>query len=293
VVVKTSGDRLSDRPLQQVGGKGLFIKELEEALLAGRIDLAVHSMKDLPAELAAGFALAAVTSRADVRDVLVLRDERALPAAKATAADASAGGLDLLPALAALPRGIRVGTGSLRRRAQLAALRPDLEVVAMRGNVDTRLGKLAAGEFDAIVLAAAGLARLGIRASASPLDPRAFLPAPGQGALALESRAGDREVIEACAALDDPPTRSACAAERAFLRSLGASCQVPVAAFARLSAEREAELTIDGLVASLDGRRVLRGAAHGQAAQAEAIGARLADELLARGAGELLAALEP
>jgi len=289
VVIKTSGDRLSDRPLAQVGGKGLFIKELEEALVEGSIDLAVHSMKDLPAELAPGFALAAVTSRADVRDVLVVRASGAPPAPIAgTAPDPEAPGLALLPALAALPRGARVGTGSLRRRAQLAALRPDLEVVAMRGNVDTRLRKLDACEFDAIVLAAAGLERLGVRVAASPLDPRAFLPAPGQGALALECRAGDRRVLDACGALDDPATRAACAAERAFLRGLGASCQVPVAALATLGGR---ELALDGLVASLDGARVLRGKTAGPTARAEAIGTRLASDLIARGADRLLAAL--
>jgi len=292
VVIRTSGDKLVDVSLAKVGGKGLFIKELEEALAAGAIDLAIHSLKDVPAELPAGFAMAAVTARADVRDVLVLPD--AARAAAAPARAASADGVDgdplgALPALAALSHGARVGTGSLRRRAQLAALRPDLRVVPLRGNVDTRLRKLASGELDAIVLAAAGLERLGVAANALPLAADGFLPAPGQGALAIETRAGDARVASLVRVLHDPATSAACGAERAFLRELGASCQVPVAAFARVEGEA---LVLDGLVASLDGARVLRDRARGSIDDAAAVGRRLADALAARGAREIVAEAE-
>src|SRR5215831_2837883 len=226
VVVKTSGDRIQDRPLTEVGGKGLFVKELEEALVDGRIDLAVHSMKDLPAVIDARFVLAAIPERADARDVLVVTERidmtRAIESAKGRAPVGArgtdgaepAGDLALLPALAALPHGARIGTGSLRRRALLALLRPDLVVSPMRGNVDTRLRKLREGELDAIVLAAAGLERLGSPVRGIALDPRAFLPAPGQGALALETRESDRSLRDVCAPLDDPVTRSECVAER-------------------------------------------------------------------------------
>jgi len=293
IVIKTSGDRLADVSLAKVGGKGLFIKELEEALAANEIDLAIHSMKDVPAELPDGFALAAVTSRADVRDVIVRR----LDEARDDRAGRATGGgpleersLPALPALAALPRGARVGTGSLRRRAQLAALRPDVVVVPMRGNVDTRLRKLESGEVEAIVLAAAGLVRLGVAPHASPLAAEAFLPAPGQGALAIETRAGDERVRALVGVLDHAASRAACAAERAFLRELGASCQVPVAAYAR--AGDDGRLVIDGLVASLDGTCVLRDSAGGEAARAAELGRELAARLASRGAHEILRAAE-
>ena len=290
VVIRTSGDKLATVSLSKVGGKGLFIKELEEALAANEIDLAIHSMKDVPAELPPGFAMAAVTTRADVRDVLVRRASD-VPAA-GPAAEAAEGGsaLSRLPALAALPRGARVGTGSLRRRAQLAALRGDLDVIQMRGNVDTRLRKLEEGEYDAIVLAAAGLARLGIAANAAPLAPDAFVPAPGQGALAIEARADDASVIELLRVLDDAASRAACAAERAFLRELGASCQVPVAAHARVL--DDGGLVLDGLVASLDGSLVLRDVANGSVDRAAELGRQLADLLASRGAHDVLRAAE-
>lgn len=290
VVIRTSGDKLANVSLAKVGGKGLFIKELEEALAAQEIDLAIHSMKDVPAELPPGFDLVAVTARADVRDVLVRRSSDG-PAGGDGLHEASASSpLSRLPALAALPRGARVGTGSLRRRAQLAALRRDLDVRQMRGNVDTRLRKLEEGEYDAIVLAAAGLARLGIDPNAAPLEADAFLPAPGQGALAIEARADDARVRALVRVLDDAATRAACAAERAFLRELGASCQVPVAAHARVTGD--GRLVLDGLVASLDGSRVLRDVATGDPERAAALGKTLADLLIARGAHEVLRAAE-
>lgn len=292
VVIKTSGDRLANVSLAKVGGKGLFIKELEEALAANEIDLAIHSMKDVPAELPPGFALVAVTTRADVRDVLVRRSSDVAASGDVGASDdgGERSALSRLPALAALPRGARVGTGSLRRRAQIAALRDDLDVRQMRGNVDTRLRKLEEGEYDAIVLAAAGLARLGITPNAAPLAADAFLPAPGQGALAIEARADDTVVRELLRVLDDAASRAACAAERAFLRELGASCQVPVAAHACLTTD--GVLHLDGLVASLDGRQVLRDAASGDPQHAAELGRALADRLTARGAHDILRAAE-
>ena len=290
VVIRTSGDRLASMSLAKVGGKGLFIKELEEALAAHEIDLAIHSMKDVPAELPQGFVLAAVTTRADARDVLVRRSTDSPAGGVGAEASTATGGLSRLPALLALPRGARVGTGSLRRRAQLAALRDDLDVRQMRGNVDTRLRKLEEGAYDAIVLAAAGLARLGIAPNAAPLAAEAFLPAPGQGALAIETREDDVRVRELLRVLDDRSSRAACAAERAFLRELGASCQVPVAAHARETAD--GRLLLDGLVASLDGSHVLRDVATGATERAEELGRTLADLLASRGAHDLLRAAE-
>lgn len=269
VPMKTSGDHLAHASLGAFGGKGLFVKELEEALLEGRVDVAVHSLKDMPAELPAGLCLVAFPSRDDPRDVLVSRTGGGIPD---------------------LPRGATVGTSSLRRRVLLLAARPDLEVEAIRGNVDTRLAKLAAGAWDAVVVAAAGLARLGLApAHARPLEPDEFLPAVGQGILAIEARSQDRELGALLAGVDDPATRAQAEAERAFLRRLGASCHTPVAAHARVL---NGELCLDGLVASLDGRRVLRSAATGAAAGAELLGQKLADELLARGAGEILREIE-
>lgn len=290
VVIRTSGDRLANVSLAKVGGKGLFIKELEEALAANEIDVAIHSMKDVPAELPPGFALAAVTTRADVRDVLVRRSADAPAAGDDAGARIGTDAMSRLPALAALPHGARVGTGSLRRRAQLAALRGDLDVRQMRGNVDTRLRKLEEGEYDAIVLAAAGLERLGIHPNAAALAPDAFVPAPGQGALAIETRADDARVRELLRVLDDPASRAACAAERAFLRELGASCQVPVAAHAHVAGD--GALVLDGLVASLDGSNVLRDVARGTPGHADRLGRQLADLLVSRGARDVLRAAE-
>src|SRR5262245_27894724 len=214
IVIKTSGDRIRDVPLYELGGKGLFVKELESALLDGSIDCAVHSLKDLPGELAPGLVVAAVPERADARDVVVTR---------------APGGLG------ALPRGARAGTSSPRRAALLRALRPQLTVVNLRGNVDTRLDKLARGEVDALVLAAAGLRRLGLSpAHAEPCDAREFVPAIGQGALALEARPG--AVAEQLAAIEDRVTRLAIDAERAFLTAVGGTCVTPLAAHATIGA---------------------------------------------------------
>ncbi|HSJ93725.1 MAG TPA: hydroxymethylbilane synthase, partial [Gaiellaceae bacterium] len=231
--IETRGDRTqaSGEPLPEIGGKGLFTAELEEALGDGRIDLAVHSLKDLPTEDAAGIVVGAVCAREDVRDCLVSRD-----------------GLSL----AELPPGAVVGTSSLRRAAQLRAARPDLEVRSIRGNVDTRIRKVRSGEFDAALLAAAGLHRLGLDGEASEwLAEDVMLPAPGQGALGVQCRAGDGAVLELLASIDEEGTRAATPAERAFLQALGAGCTAPVAALGQSFAGGRVRL--DGLVASVDG----------------------------------------
>lgn len=278
VVVKTSGDRLANVALAKIGGKGLFIKELEEALARGEIDLAIHSMKDVPAELPGGFCIAAVTTRADERDVLVLPED---------VRTGASGEHDGDGALADLPAGARIGTGSLRRGAQIAARRPDVVLTPIRGNVDTRLEKLRRGEVDAVVLAAAGVARLGLEIATRPFDSGGFLPSPGQGALAIECRADDAETRQRVAVLDDARTRDACTAERGFLRELGASCVVPVAALARgLGGGR---VRLEGLVASLDGSTILRERLDGDA---DDVGRALGGRLIERGARRVLAEVE-
>jgi hydroxymethylbilane synthase len=266
VTITTSGDRFAEQPLSAVGGKGLFVKEIEEALQAGSIDCAVHSMKDLPAELAPGLVIAAVPVREDPRDVLITRE-------------------GLL--LEALPHGARLGTSSLRRMALLRAARADLEVMNLRGNVDTRMRKLARGDFDAIVLASAGLRRLGIELDGMVfLDPQQFIPAIGQGALAIESRAD--EAIELLGPLDDAATRVAVTAERAFLARAGGSCRTPLAAHATVNENR---LEMRALIASPDGHQVVRGACCGSAAKAATLGTDLATEMLGRGGAEILRGL--
>lgn len=266
VAMRTEGDRLAEARLAAVGGKGLFVREIEEALLRGDADVAVHSLKDLPAELPPGLGLAAFPARADARDVLVAR--RPLR-------------------LAELPSGAVLGTSSPRRRALALACRPDLAVEPIRGNVDTRLRKLEAGDYDAIVLAAAGLARLGVTPRhVEWLAPEVFVPAVGQGVLAVEARLHDASTLAALGALDDPPTRACALAERAFLARLGASCVTPMAAHARPAGGR---IVLDALVASEDGRTVLRESAEGVTERPEALGVRVADALLARGAAAVVA----
>ncbi|WP_140909843.1 hydroxymethylbilane synthase [Cognatiluteimonas lumbrici] len=265
VPLSTRGDEILDRSLADLGGKGLFLKELELAMQRGEADIAVHSLKDVPMDLEPGFALAAVLARADHADALVSPKH---------------GSLD------ALPRGARVGTSSLRRQAQLRARRPDLELLDLRGNVNTRLAKLDAGQYDAIVLACAGLARLGFEARIGErLDTPAWLPAPAQGAIAIECREGDAATMALCAALDDAPTRTCTRAERAMNRALHGSCHVPVAAFARL---QDGGLALDGLVGSAADGRLVRAGASGSADDPEALGASVARSLLAAGAGDFL-----
>ena len=262
--ITTKGDLIIDRPLAAIDGKGLFVAEIEQALRDGRIDLAVHSAKDLPSELSPDMALPVFPRRVDPRDVLVSR----------------------FGDITALPLRARVGTSSPRRLAQLRALRPDLVLDSMRGNVDTRLRKLDGGEFDAIVLAAAGLERLGMlhRATyAFSLDE--MLPSVGQGALALETRAGDAVTFDAIASLNDPDTLAAVAAERAFLAVVGGGCSVPVAAYAQIHADR---VEIRGFIGALDGRAI-RDVCEGRVADAEWLARDLAARLLENGGAALLA----
>lgn len=273
----TSGDKIIDKPLPEIGGKGLFTAELENALRSGEIDVAVHSLKDLPIGDAPGLALGAIGEREDARDVLVARD----------------GG-----SLSTLPPSARVGTSSLRRAAQLLAARPDITLLPLRGNVDTRIRKAASGDYDAIILAAAGVLRLDLAEHISEYLPfDVMLPAPGQGALAVQCRACDSTVRELLAAIDHAPTRAAATAERAFLNALGGGCAAPVAAYATISPSPDTVLQsgegaggwglrLTGLVASLDGRRLIR--VSGQGDEPTALGAELAQRALAQGAGELL-----
>ncbi len=254
--ITTQGDRVLDAPLSQIGDKGLFTREIETALIDHRIDAAVHSLKDLPTALPAGLSLAAICERADVRDALVSR---------------------LGIGLEKLPRGARIGTSSLRRAAQLRAHRPDLNIVNIRGNVDTRLRKSLTDEYDAIVLAVAGLVRLGFADRITEyLSLDVMLPAPGQGALAIETRADDAHTHALVAQLDHVPTRAATNAERAFLRALGGGCQMPVAAYGKVDADT---LHLRGLIASEDGTRISRGELIGNVTDAESLGEKLVRKL--------------
>ncbi len=269
-VIKTTGDRIQDVPLAKIGDKGLFTKELDAALLDGAADLAVHSLKDVPTRLPEGLALAAVTTREDPRDVVILPPGRR-------------GGLYYVRT------GAKVGTSSLRRRAQLQALRPDLEITDLRGNLNTRLAKLDAGACDAIILAAAGVLRLGwAERIGQYLDAPAWLPAVGQGALAVVARADRRDVLDRLGALHDPAAAACTTAERALLRALEGGCQVPIGALASVDGD---VVALHGLVADLDGRRILRVQEVGSTADAEGVGRRAADALLAKGAGDILAGI--
>ena len=265
-VIKTKGDIILDVPLAKVGGKGLFVKEIEEALLEGDADLAVHSMKDVPMELPKGLILGCVPQREVSTDCLLsVRYED----------------------VAALPRNACVGTSSLRRQAQLLAMRPDLRIRSLRGNVDTRLRKLQEGVYDAIVLASAGLSRLGLDAPVMcHLAPETFLPAVGQGALGIECRHDDQSLFTLLAELEDTPTRVCVEAERGFLAGLEGGCQVPIAGHARMLDDDR--LTLEGMVAEVDGSRILRGDMAGHASEARQLGLRLAEELLSQGGRAIL-----
>jgi hydroxymethylbilane synthase len=265
VPLTTRGDLTLDRPLATIGGKGLFLKELEVAMLEDHADIAVHSLKDVPMELDAGFALGAVLERADPADAFVsLAFER----------------VDQLPA------GARVGTSSLRRQAQLRALRPDLTLLDLRGNVGTRLSKLDAGDYDAIILACAGLDRLGeSRRIRSRLEPPHWLPAAAQGAIAIEYRTGDDRVAALLAPLDDAATTRCVSAERALTRHLQGNCQVPIAAFC---IETENGLHLSGLVGDAATGKLVRAAASGARNEGDELGRRVAEQLLALGAGNFL-----
>lgn len=267
--VTTAGDRDETTPLPELGGKGVFTEALERALRDGEIDLAVHSLKDLPVEDGPELVLAAIGRRADPRDVLIARDGWTLDT---------------------LPTGARVGTCSTRRSAQIRMLRPDLEVVALRGNVDTRVRRALDGAYDAIVIAAAGVLRLGLGdAITEYLAADRVVPAPGQGALAVQCRADDGSTRALVAGLDEPDVRAATAAERGFLEGLGGGCAAPIAAHAVVERSGgEAVLRVDGLVASLDGRRSVRVRATGPAEAGRRLGLQLAADARVRGAEDLL-----
>lgn len=268
-IIKTTGD-VKTEPLSVIGGKGVFTKELEDALFDRRIDIAVHSLKDLPSIIPEGLALAAICEREDPRDALVLPQDS-----------------NLNPkSLDDLPQGSVVGTSSPRRLAQLRHLRPDLEIKDLRGNVDTRLRKLDEGQYDAVILAAAGLNRLGLKQRISlPIPTNQMLPAVGQGAIGIETRAADESVRGIVNSLEHEETRIACIAERSLLRALGGGCLLPIAAHAMASGE---ELNIDGLVASRDGKQIVRHRISGSTAYAERLGSELAERLLEAGARGLL-----
>ncbi|HBI15461.1 MAG TPA: hydroxymethylbilane synthase [Desulfobulbaceae bacterium] len=265
VKITTTGDKILDVPLAKVGGKGLFVKELEDALLEGRADLAVHSMKDVPTELPAALHLGVATERENPQDAF-LSNRYA----------------DVI----ALPQGAKVGTSSLRRKSQIARLRPDLVIEDLRGNLDTRLRKLDEGRFDAIILAAAGLNRLGMADRiTSLLDPAQMLPAIGQGALGLELRRSDHELLAGISFLNHPATVTAVTAERAFLLRLEGGCQVPIGAYATVKGDT---VTLTGLIASLDGREIIREQESATSAGAARLGTRLAEKLLDRGGRAIL-----
>jgi hydroxymethylbilane synthase len=265
IKIKTTGDKIQDAPLAKIGGKGLFVKEIEEALIQRRIDLAVHSIKDVPTEFPRGLHLSAITKREDPRDVFISKDRTLLKD---------------------LPRGAKIGTSSLRRQSQLLHFRGDLEMIPLRGNLDTRLRKLETTNLDGIILAYAGVKRLGlVERVTEVLSPEISLPAIGQGALGIETRMDDKEVEENIRFLDDPPSATAIAAERAFLKRLGGGCQVPVAAFGQIVGSN---LRIDGMVGAVDGKRLIKHHLEGPVEKAAFLGTQLADILLTRGAKEIL-----
>lgn len=266
IPMTTKGDRILDAPLARIGGKGLFVKELEHAMLSGDADIAVHSMKDVPAELPEGLCIPVVLAREDPRDAFIGREVNRLHA---------------------LGEEARVGTSSLRRRSQLATLRPDLNITDLRGNVDTRLRKLEDGEFDAIILACAGLNRLGLSERISEsLAVETMLPAIGQGAVGIEARSADEAVLRIIDALDDPDTHQTVIAERTLGHALGASCTVPLAGLARLE---NGTLTLNALLGTPDGKRILK--AKGTHTNPEHLGHSVAETLFSRGAEEILEAL--
>ncbi|HSE14581.1 MAG TPA: hydroxymethylbilane synthase [Candidatus Deferrimicrobium sp.] len=263
--IRTTGDMILDVPLSKVGGKGLFVKEIEEALLSDRIDLAVHSMKDVPTDLPAGLEISCITRREDPRDAF-------LSVAHARFED--------------LPAGAHVGTSSLRRQTQLLGLRPDLSIGQLRGNLDTRIRKMEEGKYDAIILAAAGLRRLGWDGKIRQYLPTGVsIPAIGQGALGIEIRSGDERTREAVAFLNDRETSLAVRAERGFLKRLEGGCQVPIAAHGTVNGDA---VELSGLIGKPDGSRILRGKRAGSASDPEAIGVALAEDLLAQGGREIL-----
>jgi hydroxymethylbilane synthase len=264
--IKTTGDKITDVPLAQVGGKGLFVKEIEEAMLRGEADLAVHSMKDVPTELPPGLHLGAILVREDPRDAFISRGNKV--------------------SFNGLPSGANIGTSSLRRSCQLKSLRPDLTITSLRGNLDTRLRKLDEGQFDAIILASAGVKRLGFEGRITEiLEPEVSLPAIGQGAVGIECRKDDEFINGLIGQLNHRETAICVRAERAFLKKLEGGCQVPIAAHARLT---DGKITMEGLVGSVSGDRIVRGRDEGSPDEPEALGTRVAEDLLRRGADRIL-----
>ena len=258
--ITTKGDRVLDVPLAKIGGKGLFTKEIETAMLDGEIDIAVHSLKDMPTALPEGLVLAAITKRANVGDAFVSIK---------------------YDSFAKLPKGAKIGTSSLRRKAQLLSVRPDLQICDLRGNVNTRLDKLAQGKFDAVILAAAGLERLGFSDKITEILPKEIcIPAVGQGALAIETRADDKETIDLLSFLYDEAAATAAAAERAFLARVEGGCQVPVGVYAETNGDN---ITVEAVIASLDGKRLLRDKITGNASDAAELGIHIAESLLDKG----------
>lgn len=263
--IKTTGDKIQDAPLAKIGGKGLFVKEIEEALIQRRIDLAVHSVKDVPIELPKGLHLSAITQREDPRDALISRRGKRLDE---------------------LPKGAKIGSSSLRRQAQLLHFRDDFELIPLRGNLETRLRKMESLGLDAIVLALAGIKRLGFEERITEIIPMEIsLPAIGQGALGIETRMGDREIEDLIHFLNDLPSSTAILAERAFLKRLEGGCQVPIAAYAKIV---DSILQIEGMVGTIDGSCLLRDHMEGPIEEAESLGMKLAEVLLDRGAREIL-----
>lgn len=266
-VIKTTGDKILDVPLAKVGGKGLFTKEIEVELIGGTVDLAVHSMKDVPTGLPDGLVMAATPARVDPRDVIVSGANHTIDS---------------------LPRGARVGTSSLRRRSQLLALRPDVEIVDVRGNLDTRMRKAETGEVDAVILAAAGITRMGWSERITHyIEPALMVPAVGQGAIGIEIREDDEFMQEVCKELSDPPTFTCVTAERVVMRKLEGGCQVPIGAYCRVV--EGTKLVMDAFVGSLDGRTLLRHTLEGSTGEPVMLGETMVDRLLEMGANEILA----
>jgi hydroxymethylbilane synthase len=291
VKIKTTGDMILDVPLAQVGGKGLFVKEIEESILRNDVDIAVHSMKDVPTDFPAGLHLSAICEREDPRDAFVSQIQNSKPK---------------IQNFKKLPQGARIGTSSLRRSSQLLNIRPDLQITQLRGNLDTRMRKLDEGQFDAIILATAGIKRLGLKDRITEILPfDVSLPAIGQGAIGIECRADDDVTNEIVGSLDHEETSIAVRAERAFLRKLEGGCQVPIAAYARIEHRAEGKeqraqndsslvtrhslLIMDGFVGSVDGQRIIKGHIEGDLNDYESLGNRLAEDLLSKGAKEILA----
>jgi hydroxymethylbilane synthase len=272
IKIKTTGDMILDVPLAKIGGKGLFVKEIEEAILRHKVDMAVHSMKDVPTELPEGLHLAAICRREDPRDALITKVQSSEFRVRS---------------YKDLPHGATVGTSSLRRLCQLRNIRPDFKIVQLRGNLDTRIRKLDEGQFDAIIVAVAGVKRLGLAYRITEiLEPEICLPAIGQGAIGIECRVNDKVINTILGDLNHQETSISVRAERALLRRLGGGCQVPIAAYARI---KDGRVIMDGLVGSITGERVIKGHAEGKLEDHERLGTNLAEDLLSRGAKDILA----